>query len=133
MGALASESRILAASPSGDILEIAFSGDHEWTHGNEMASFIRQALSAHPAVAVVINLLAYEYTFGNDVSGLFEAFMDRKLDGYRPACIVASGKTYQSLHRLMEPTQMLELLPMETSVEDALHRLTGQLQDSGGQ
>jgi hypothetical protein len=43
---------------------------------------------------VVINLLDYEYTFGNDAFGsLFVAFFDKRRNSLPPRAVVAQGET----------------------------------------
>ncbi len=125
MSELICESRILEAFPAGDILEIAFRGIHEWTHGREMSRFIKQTIGDSSPAAVVINLLDYEYRFGDDVSGLFEAFIDRKRNVLRPSCIAATGLTHESMYPFFARSRIFEAFQVQfvSSVEEALERL----------
>ena len=70
----------------------------------------------------MINLLDYQYEAGDDISGLFEAFIDRGRQATRPACIVAMGTTYASMRAFFAGAKLLETFPLQfvSSVDDAL-------------
>src|SRR3990172_12221057 len=110
MSELTCDSRVLEASSAGDIIEIAFHGVHEWTHGGKMQRFIQQTvMDVDPSPsAVVINLLDYDYEAGNDISGLFDAFMDRKRHRLRPCCIVATGRTHGAMYPFFASARILD-------------------------
>jgi len=131
MSELGCESRILGPSSQGKILEIAFRGTHELRHGWEMDHYIRKKLADHRPAAIVFNLLDYQYVFGNDVTGLFTASIDRDAKGFqmRPVCIVATGTTYTSLYNLFKSAKIIDALGIEfvSTVESALQRLTEKL------
>jgi hypothetical protein len=104
-------------------LEVSFNGAHEWVHGRQMATAVRDAIAAHsPTAAVVINLLGYNYQAGDDISGLFEAFIDHNRRAPRPACIVATGTTYASMRAFFASARLLDAFQLEfvTSLEDAV-------------
>ncbi len=130
MSELSSESQVLEVTATGIVLEIGFAGVHEWTHGHQMSRLIRNAIGAHsPVRAVVVNLLRYDYEAGDDISGLFEAFIDRERGGARPACIVATGRTYAFMKPFFAGARLLEVFRLRfvSSVEEALMWLRGEL------
>jgi hypothetical protein len=104
---LESYSRIVQ-SPEGVILEISFRGIHEWTHGAEMNRYMEAQVTEVEPVAVLFNLLDYEYVAGNDVTALFTASFYRWEKGFpvRPVCIAATGTTHRSLYQFFESTQV---------------------------
>ncbi len=129
MSELVSGSRILDRSVKGDIVEITFRGTHEWTHRGLMAQFIQDTLSTCPVTGVVINLLEYHYLYGDDVSGLFEASLDRTGKKPRPCSIVARGETHKSLYDFFKSSMMLDVLQLyfASSVDEALQELRHRL------
>jgi len=127
MSELGCESRILAKSSQGKVLEITFYGTHECSHGGEMDRYIRERLAEHSPAAIIFNLLNYQYVFGNDVTGLFTASIDRDAKGFqiRPVCIVATGTTYTSLYSFFKSAKLIDALGIEfvSTVESALQWL----------
>jgi hypothetical protein len=63
---------VLAASGA-RILRVTFVGEHHYSHGAEMSSQLKAAVGAERPDGVLVDLLEYEYEFGNDICGLFIA------------------------------------------------------------
>lgn len=134
MSDLISESEVLEVTGTGNVLEVRFGGVHEWTHGSQMSRVITDAICAHsPVRAIVISLLRYEYEAGDDISGFFEAFIDRERHALRPACIVATGKTYASMEPFFAAARLLEMFRLRfvASVEEALTWLHDEVSPEG--
>lgn len=130
MPGLVCQSRVVDSVGGGNILQVMFRGVHEWKHGAEMARCIAGAIIENsPVAGVIINLADYEYRAGDDVSGLFEAFLDRQDNRARPAAIVARDQTHASLHAFMAASKLLDAFRVKfvRSVEDALGWLRGEL------
>jgi hypothetical protein len=100
MGKLECSSAIREMTGSRALLEIVCRGVHEWEHGNQIADYIRERIDAERPVAIVLNLLEYDYEFGNDMVGLFFAWVHGAGEQIRPVCIAAQGRTRESLEAL---------------------------------
>lgn len=131
MGTLRSDWRILEESPVGEILEVSFSGEHEWTHGQQMEQCLSSVLmECTEAVAFVFNLLEYRYVFGNDVTCFITAAYDRAQSRNRPVAVIATGVTRESLRNLYESGKLLTVFPIEffSTVDDGLEFVKGHLE-----
>jgi hypothetical protein len=82
------------------ILQVCFAGKHHYSHGAQMASQLKAIVAAERPDGVLVDLLDYDYVFGNDVCGLFIAGYDRDSRRSVPTCIVAIGKTRISMENL---------------------------------
>ena len=130
MGQLQCDWKVYDAVPQEQILEIIFCGVHEWTHGREMQRHVEKILAEHEAAGIVLNFLNYEYVFGNDVgASVITAAYDLDSKKPRPACIVATGTTYQSLYQLFKIAKLIEALEIEFlhTVDSGLQRLRSRL------
>ena len=124
MAELRSQLTAVAKSDRGDVLEFEFAGTHDSTHGSRMCNYIEERLTTAQVSAVIINLLGYEYEFGNDVFALF-------LVGHRggrdwlPICILARGKTraaFESLLRAAQLGDLADTMTFASSRAEALGR-----------
>jgi len=107
---LSCETTVLEKRTEGIILEIRFNGVHHWKHGNEMLDYIQEAIETHNPAAIVINLLEYEYIFGNDIfAPIFFALHDQKQGSIRPCSVVAVGHTAKSLESLIDASNIRTL------------------------
>jgi hypothetical protein len=130
MGTLNREWGILETCAAGEILEVSFRGEHDWTHGKEMEECLSSALADCPgAVAFVFNLLEYRYVFGNDVSCFLTAAYDRTRKRKRPVAVIATGTTHCSLRNLYESGKLLTVFPIEffSTVADGLEFVKAHL------
>jgi hypothetical protein len=131
MSQLQCEFKVLEDLPAGEIVEFIFKGKHESTHGREMGKYICDTLVSRAVAAIVVNLLDYEYRFGNDIGQLCVACFDQTRKVQRSGRIVATGKTHKSLHSLLEVTNLLNLLDLRfaSSVDEALKDLRERLRN----
>lgn len=122
MNDLLIRSAMLEGAPQGEILHVSCHGVHDWTHGPRIGDYIQDALAGSPVAAVVIDLLEYEYVFGNDLAALFVAFYDKSSKTLRPSCIVATGKTRTAIEALFRAGHMLSVVDLTfvSTVEEAL-------------
>jgi hypothetical protein len=97
-----SKAIVLESTDQGPILEILIRGTHKDGVGNHVAQAVRAAVDTHQPAAVVINLLEFEYRWGNDIGGIIAAFIDRTHKTLRPGGILAQGKTESALRSLFE-------------------------------
>ena len=97
MGALRSNWDVLATYDDGCVLRFEFHGNHHYSHGPIMSSYMQEALAEKNIAGIVIDLLDYEYEFGNDVAGVLFIGFDRVSQTSRPVCIVAQGRTRAAL------------------------------------
>lgn len=106
----------------GEILYVSCQGVHDWTHGPRIADYLATALAGSPVEVVVIDLLEYEYVFGNDLAALLVAFYDKNAKKLRPSCIVAKGKTRTAIETLFRDGRLLDALDLTfaSTVEEAL-------------
>ena len=121
MNDLVLRSAILEGAPGGEILHVSCHGVHDWTHGPRIAEYAQRLLATNAVAAVIINLLEYEYVFGNDLAALFVTFYDKNAKTLRPSCIVATGKTRTAIESLFREGNMLSCLDLTF----ALHRRSG--------
>ena len=131
MSTLECGSSIIETTAAGPVLEVAFRGLHDWEHGRKMDAYIRERVDAEMPAAIVINLLEYDYEFGNDLAGLFAASMYRRPPPLRPVCMAAQGRTLRCLKSLFRGSR-LELVfevsfaeSRETAVADVRRQLQG--------
>ena len=125
MNELIAESRVSQVPPAGTVVEFIFRGTHDRTHGREMSQFVEEIVAKSRPSAIVFNLLDYLYEFGDDVSVLFTAAIDRNTRRLRPVYIAATGMTYQSLQSLFQAGHITEAFEIQfvDSVEEAMRRL----------
>ena len=107
---LQGNSRVVLADNGNRVLVVAFAGEHHYSHGLQMASQLRGAVAAERPDGILVDLLQYDYEFGNDVCGLFIAGYNKESRTLVPTCIVAIGKTracmealYTAGHFKLEP------------------------------
>lgn len=81
-----------------------FSGTHDYTHGRQMDEYMKSMVRA-PADGVIIDLLDYEYVYGNDVTVLFMAGFDQQSQALGAVCVVAVGATRAGLESLLAATK----------------------------
>jgi hypothetical protein len=134
MSELLAEARVLETVAQGVILEVIFRGSHEWTHGNAMQRCVDEALAVKGAIAgILFNLLEYRYVAGNDVTVLYIAALDRTTPvlRIRPVCIVATGKTRDSLYAWFTGAKIIHACKVDfaDTVATGLKRLRAHLGD----
>jgi len=90
-----------------------------------MHCYVEQIVAENQPAVIVFNLLGYQYVWGNDVTVLFTAAYDHDTKRSRPVYIVATGKTYTSLHDFFKMSHILEAVPIEFlhSTEEVVQRL----------
>ena len=93
-------SRIVSAGDGRRILHVAFSGKHHYSHGTQMVTQLEEAVASERPNGVLVDLLQYDYEFGNDVCGLFFAGRRKESPTIVPTCIVAVGKTRAGIESL---------------------------------
>jgi len=98
--ALRGESRIVSTGSGERILVVTFAGAHHYSHGSQMASQIETAVGMERPAGVLVDLIGYEYEFGNDVCELFCAGYHKESRTLVPTCIVAAGKTRACMETL---------------------------------
>lgn len=103
---LTSRWRVLEVATEGSLVNFTFGGRHDPTHGGQMCQFMEAALRDRDAVGIVVDLLEYEYEFGNDLSCLFLTGYDKSSRASRPVCVAARGRTRSSLEALLEAAGM---------------------------
>lgn len=106
----------IADTPKGPIVTVVFGGTYPpGSGGNEfglqMVGFLRSALAETNAAAVVLDLLALDYIWGDAIVGLALPFVQENT-GFRPAAIVATGRTAAALQPLLQPPFALDLAAM---------------------
>jgi hypothetical protein len=111
MRTLECSSSILETNAAGPVLEVAFRGLHDWEHGRTMDAYIRERVDAELPAAIVINLLEYDYEFGNDLAGLFAAWLHPS-GRVRPVCIAAHGRTLRCLKSLFQGAGVILPFPV---------------------
>ena|SRR5215472_12987926 len=119
---LEARSQMVIAGNGDRILHVTFVGEHHRSHGVQMQSRLQDAVASERPLGVLIDLLKYEYEFGNDVSVLFLAGWHRKSKTLVPTCIVAIGKTRASLESLYRAGSF-ELEPYLSFAESAVEAL----------
>jgi len=99
-GAFQTRSRIVLAEDGARILHVAFARQHHRSHGPQMTAQVKADVAAERPNGVLVDLLQYEYKFGNDVCGLFTGGYDKESRVCAPTCIVAIGRTRTSMESL---------------------------------
>ena len=129
MNDLVLRSAILEGTSGGGILRVSCHGVHDWTHGPRIAEYAQSLLATNAVAAVIIDLLEYEYMFGNDLAALFVVFNDKNAKTLRPTCIVAAGKTRTAIEALFREANMLSCLDLTFAftIEAAVDALRRQL------
>ena len=104
-------SQSIVETPDGRILKISFAGNlQEGSAGNdeaaEMKRIIEKSVAEASPDAVVFDLSELQYSWGDAFCQI--ALPLRRSDGtFRPSCIVAIGKTADSLSALLTPNFLL--------------------------
>jgi len=93
-------------------MRFEFTGTHDYTHGPKICKYIQEHLTTRQVSGVIVDLLGYEYEFGNDLFGLFLAGCDREGRGWLPVCILAEGGTRASLESLLREGNLGSLADM---------------------
>jgi hypothetical protein len=130
MGELRSESRVVATSECGVLRIFEFTGTHDSTHGRTMFDYIQEHLTNAQVSGVIIDLLGYEYEFGNDVFCVFLTGSYRRSQNWLPLCILAQGATRAALESLLRAGNLGSLADMTSfasSREEALGWLSVQV------
>jgi hypothetical protein len=123
MGELRSESRVVATSERGVLLIFEFTGTHDYTHGPKMCGYIQEHLNNAPVSGVIVDLLGYEYEFGNDVFSLFLTGHDRGGQDWLPVCILAQGGTRAALESLLREGNLGSLADMTSFASSRVEAL----------
>ena len=97
---LESTSHIVSADDGRRILHVAFLGKHHYSHGTRMVTQLAAAVASERPSGVLVDLLKYDYEFGNDVGGLFFAGRHKESGTIVPTCIVAIGRTRAGMESL---------------------------------
>ena len=89
-----------------------------------MIQSLRSALAETRAAGVVLDLTALDYVWGDTICGLAMPLLD-KGKGFRPAAIVAAGRTAKALEPLLAPNFLLGMAGMKLvrTREEALAHL----------
>ena len=82
------------------ILEIVFVGKHEHIDSHGMGTYLEEQIDLNMPAAVVLNLIDFKYSWGNDMGNLFGPLL------LKPFCIIAEGVTARSLQSLLGPTRL---------------------------
>ncbi len=110
----------------GPIILITFGGFYPpGSAGNELAArmieFAREAMNESRAKAVIFDLFDLQYTWGDAICGLATVLLDEK-QRFRPAAIIAGGRTASALEPLLAPNMFLGLagIKLAKSGDEAL-------------
>jgi GrpB-like predicted nucleotidyltransferase (UPF0157 family) len=130
MSELASSHETVGSTPNGPIVAIAFGGTYPpGSEGNDFArqmfEFVRTLVTETKPGAVVIDLSALDYVWGDAIGTLSIPLFGTGKD-FRPVAIVATGRTAKALRPLLEPRFALGLLPCMALFEsrrEAVERL----------
>ena len=101
-------SRELVSEPGEPpIIRISFRGSYPaGSEGNAtadaMAAFVREVVAEAQPAAVVFDLRALTYTWGDAICGIVWPLRDEQ-GSFRPSCIVAQGRTARALGGLVHP------------------------------
>ena len=98
--ALQGKWRIVLTDSGKRVLLVGFAGEHHYSHGPEMASQLRSAVAAERPDGILVDLLQYDYEFGNDVCGVFTGGYHKESRTVVPTCIVAAGRTRACMEAL---------------------------------
>jgi hypothetical protein len=100
---------------TGPVVAVVFGGTYApESAGNEcalqMRHFLRTVVDETAPAAVVLDLLAVDYVWGDAIGSLALPLLD-KGQAFRPVAIVATGQTADALRSLLESGSVLRLLP----------------------
>lgn len=121
----------LAESPAGPIAAVVYGGKYlPGSEGNEfclaMINFLRTVMTEAKPAAVLFDLTALDYVWGDAIAGLAMPLLEEGTDSrFRPSVIVATGTTAQALAPLVEQT-LLGLAGMR--IFSARHEAIAHLQ-----
>lgn len=100
----------LAETPAGPLLAVVFGGTYApGSEGNafarEMVDYLRSILSDRKPAAVLFDLTALDYVWGDAIGGLAIPLMEKDEESgtrFLPSAIVATGQTARALRPLLE-------------------------------
>jgi hypothetical protein len=100
--------------PSGPLIAVTFGGVYRpgsagLEFGRAMIEFLQSTLNETNPAGVIIDLTALDYIWGDTIAGLAMPLLSEDKTRFRPAVIVAVGRTAQSLEPLLEPRNLLGL------------------------
>ena len=122
---------------AGPKVAVKFAGDYPpGSNGNdcamEMVSYLRSVLATTNAAAVLFDLRALQYTWGDAIGGLAGALLERSAR-IRPSAIVATGRTARSLEPLVGSQTIFGVAGTRTfSIPEALDHLKQALGQETG-
>jgi len=110
------------------ILEVVFVGKHDGRDGPEMGCYLRNQMELHAPDAVVINILAFKYSTGNDMGDLLFPVLKKLF------CIIAKGRTARSLQSLFGVTRLPQFVDAcyFTDPEEGFQHLERELDGETG-
>jgi hypothetical protein len=132
---LQGRSRIVLTDSGKRVLHVAFAGEHHYSHGPEMASHLRSAVGAERPDGILVDLLQYDYEFGNDVCGVFTAGYHKESRTLVPTCIVATGGTRACMEALYRAGnfKLGPYLGFTANIADGLAWLSGSRNEAAEQ
>jgi hypothetical protein len=117
-----------AAAGCGRVLEVVVVGQHFGGCACEMNDYITGAIIAHTPEVLIINLLGFQYEFGDDVGGVLVSACSalHRMGGPGVCRVVAQGATAASLGTLLDLGKILPLFGgrLYGDVESALSSCT---------
>jgi hypothetical protein len=81
-----------------------------------MDEYMRSIVRTTPAEAIIIDLLDYEYVYGNDVAALFMVGFDQQSRALLPVRVVAAGATRSGLESLLASSNFVSQGGLDVAV-----------------
>jgi hypothetical protein len=98
--------------------------------GDRMREAIGEVLAEGTPAGLVIDLIAFEYRFGDWIAAAL--LVAAKLAGRGRTCVLATGETAAALRSLWEQNRLDRIVPVFGQLPEALRYLSGAKTPSGG-
>ena len=117
MKELSCKSKTLLKTDRGSVVEIGFAGEYPpesvGKHAATMMDYVTQVVSKENPSAVLFNLTEYEYGAGDAIGQIVIPLLDHEKRSFKPACVVAKGRTAKALEWFFAPNVIFGIAGMK--------------------